>query len=128
MRIIRTQLHGLIDYLFALALLLPLITGHGTTGKDTIVFTILGIAVIVMSMVTDYEFGLMKIIPMKLHLFLDLIISFFIIAMPMIFPMENYYLYWPVILGVSGVIVTILSSSRPYIRKRDDKDITKPYH
>jgi hypothetical protein len=128
MRIIRTQLHGLIDYLFALVLLLPLITGHGTTGKDTIVFTILGLAIITMSMITDYEFGLIKLIPMKVHLLIDLIISFFIIAMPILFPLENYYLYWPVILGVTGVLVTILSSSRPYVRKKDDKDITKPYH
>jgi Kef-type K+ transport system membrane component KefB len=128
MNLIRTQLHGLIDYLMAGVLLLPWITEHGTTNKDTIVFSAIGFGIITLSLITDYEFGLIKLVPMRIHLLLDILVSIFIMAMPFLFPVVNYYLYWPVILGLSGLLITILSSSRPYIHKRQDPDITKPYH
>jgi hypothetical protein len=128
MNLIRTQLHGLMDYLMALILLLPWITEHGTTSKDTIVFSAIGFSIITLSLITDYEFGLIKLVPMKVHLFIDVLLSLFIAAMPLLFPVVNYYLYWPVVLGLSGLIITILSSSRPYVHKRQDPDITKPYH
>lgn len=112
----------------AFTLLLPWIIEKGTTNTDTIVFSAIGFSIITLSLITDYEFGLMKLVPMKIHLIIDFLISLFIMAMPLLFPMINYYFYWPVILGLSGILITLLSSSTPYVHKRQDPDITKPYH
>jgi hypothetical protein len=128
MRIIRTQLHGLLDYGFVIILLLPWITNYAAAQKDTIVFSAIGFGILMLNMVTDYEWGFIKLIPMRVHLLFDLAINVLIMAMPLLFPVINYNLYWPVLLGATGLLITIMSSYKPYLHKAEDVDITKPYH
>jgi len=128
MKIIRTQMHAMLDYGFTVILMLPWITNYTANEKDTIVFAGIGFLTLILSLITDYEGGLIKLIPMRMHLLLDLVISIIVMAMPLFFPMVNYPYYWPVLLGGAGFLVTILSSSKPYLHKPEDADITKPYH
>src|SRR3954463_4133666 len=114
MKIINTRLHGILDYTSALILLLPWITGYYETSKDSLVFTLLGAGTIVFSIITDYEFGLIKILPMKVHLVLDTLSALFLIVMPWIFTVTNYQYHWPTLLGVLELLVVIMSTSQPY--------------
>ncbi len=125
-RIINTRLHGILDYSSAFILLLPWITGFYESGNDTLIFTLLGIATIVFSVLTDYEFGLLKLIPMKMHLVLDTLSALFLIAMPWLFPVSHYQYYWPSFFGLAELLVVILSSSQPYRVKQSETQIGKP--
>jgi hypothetical protein len=126
MKIINTRLHGILDYTSAAILLLPWVTGHYERGQDTLLLTALGGATILFSILTDYEFGLLKILPMKVHLVLDTLSALFLLAIPWLFPVTHYQFYWPVILGLAELLVVILSSSDPYRVTAKDVDITKP--
>src|SRR5436190_853438 len=108
---INTKLHGIIDYAFAFVLLLPWITDFNQASRDTIMLSSVGILVVFTSVLTDYEFGLIKLIPMRVHLVLDILISIFLVATPWIFPVYNYLYYWPLLLGCFGLLTVLLSSA-----------------
>ena len=65
--------HGLVDYLAAVELLImPFVLRLGTSApfaKWLAVAT--GLAVILVSLLTDYKLGLVRIIPFRLHLAID---------------------------------------------------------
>lgn len=123
---INTKLHGMIDYAFGFVLVLPWVTDFKTAGEDTLMLGAVGLLVILQSLLTSYEFGLVKIIPMKAHLMLDVLISVFLIASPWIFPVYDFFLYWPLLMGLLGLLVVLLSSTHPYRVSKDDLNITTP--
>lgn len=126
MKIINTKLHGMLDYMAGTVLLIPWITMFHERGNDTVFLTILGTATIFMSLLTNYELSLIKLIPMKVHLVFDVLSALLLIATPWIFSVEHYQLYWPTLLGMGELLVVILSRSTPYHLTRQDLDITRP--
>lgn len=80
-----TKLHGYMDYLMGVALLLLPFTFYFPDGAATTILVILGAGTIVYSLITDYELGLFKLLPMKVHLGIDLLAGIFLIASPWLF-------------------------------------------
>ncbi|MCK1404425.1 hypothetical protein [Bradyrhizobium sp. 76] len=70
MRFLPTVMHGVADYVVALVVLgLPYIYGmHGTSKAFLLV---LGAAALFYSLLTEYELGLLPVIPFRIHLALD---------------------------------------------------------
>lgn len=125
MKIINTRLHGMIDYLTGAVLPLPYICMYEARDTGTLMLAAAGGLIILMAVMTDYELGMLKIIPMKVHLALDVIISAFLVATPWL-PGFDHYLNWPALLGAAGILVVLMSSSVPYRVTKRDLDITKP--
>ena len=102
MRFIPTRIHGAIDYLFAVLLIAaPWLLGFGQDGgADTWVPVILGIAIIGQSLLTDYEWGLMRVIPMPTHLFVDLAGGVLLAASPWLFGFSEWVWAPHLILGL----------------------------
>ncbi len=123
---VSTRFHGLLDYAAGITLLAPWIVNFYEDNSDTWILAITGMFIIVISLLTNYELSFIRFIPMKLHLFIDVLVAVFLIALPFIYPMYHYYLYWPMILGVFGLIVVLLSSSRPFVVTKRDLNITLP--
>ena len=121
---INTKLHGLLDYLFGLLLMLPWIVNYFEDRQDTWVLAIIGSFTVIISLLTDYELSLVKLLPMPVHLVLDVLTALTLIALPFIFPLYHYYLYWPVVLGIGELIIVCLSSSRAYVVTKNDLNIT----
>jgi hypothetical protein len=73
MRVIPTRVHGVMDYLVGLILIAaPWLFKFNYGGAETWVPVVLGAAAILYSLSTDYELGVMRLIPMATHLMLDL--------------------------------------------------------
>jgi hypothetical protein len=123
---INTRLHGIMDYVMAFVLILPWICMFNVKASDTLIFTSMAGVTALYSLFTNYEFGLIKILPMKIHLFLDVVVAGILIATPWLFPLTNYLFYWPVLLGIIELAIVVLSSSHPYRKEQSDLDITKP--
>ena len=87
MRFIPTKVHGVLDYLVAIALILaPWIFGFANIGGAAVIIPIvLGVGLIVYSLFTRYELGAFKLIAMPIHLVFDIVASLFLIASPFIF-------------------------------------------
>jgi hypothetical protein len=72
MRFIPTNVHGYLDYLVGILLITaPWLFGFAEGGAETWVPVILGAGVILYSLFTDYELGLVRRISMPMHLGLD---------------------------------------------------------
>lgn len=72
MRFLPSSLHGVIDYLWGLALMAsPWMFGFADVPAATWVAVVLGAGAILYSLLTAYELGALRLLPMSLHLVLD---------------------------------------------------------
>jgi hypothetical protein len=72
MRVISTRTHGAIDYLTGAGLLVaPPLLGISDEPASSRALRAAGLAATAYSLLTDYEFGLLRIIPMPAHLAMD---------------------------------------------------------
>ncbi len=117
MRVIPTRVHAVIDYLFGVLLIAaPYLFGFATGGAGQWVPTILGIVVIGMSLLTDYELSVAKIIPIRTHLGIDIFSGALLVISPWLFGFAEV-VYWPhVILGVFAIIVPLFTWTEPESR------------
>jgi hypothetical protein len=113
-KVIPTRVHGVIDYLSGiLYLVLPRLLGWGQA--ETWLLSILGVSVIVYSILTRYELGVVKLIPMPVHLILDLLGGVLLVAAPFLF-FENEpssVTTWYLILGIFELGASLLTDTAP---------------
>lgn len=86
MRIIPTKIHAIIDYVMGVVLILaPWLLDFADGGPEQWVPVILGAGVILYSLLTNYEFGVMRVLSMPLHLGLDIVGGAFLAVSPWLF-------------------------------------------
>jgi len=111
MRFIPTVVHGVVDYLVGLiVILLPYVLG--LEGAPHFILMMLGIIVIVYSLVTDYELGAYRFLRIRFHLLLDAVFGMAMLLSPWLFdfPAEAR---WPVyLIGILALILTATTEAR----------------
>ena len=113
MRIIPTRVHGMIDYGFGILLIIaPFLLGFATGGAEQWVPTILGIAIIGMSLMTDYELSLPRVIPMPMHLGVDVVGGILLAASPWLFGFSGRVYLPHLILGLVEIGTALMTVSR----------------
>ena len=101
MRFIPTRVHGMLDYAMGILLILaPWLLGFAAWGAETWVPSLLGVAAIGYSFFTDYELGLIRAIPMRMHLALDAGSGVFLAASPWLFGFAGLVFLPHLILGL----------------------------
>jgi hypothetical protein len=121
MRFLPTSLHGVIDYLWGLALLsTPWLFGFADVPAAKWTAVIFGLGAILYSALTAYELGLIKILPMSLHLILDGLAGIVLAASPFLFGFSDW-VYWPHVLfglfSVAASLVTRMETMLPTGRR-----------
>lgn len=110
MEIIPTRVHGVLDYLTGILLILaPWLFGFADGSAAQWVPMALGAAVIVYSLITEYELGLVAAIPMPVHLMLDVGGGILLLVSPWLFGFSER-IAWPhVAVGLIEVAVAALT-------------------
>lgn len=107
-RFLSPKFHGLADYGAALGLILfPFLLGLGQSSPIAVWLSVAtGIVVVTASLLTDYYFGALRIIPFKLHLLADLSVALLFTAAPFVlnFTGLDAYFYWANAAIVFGII------------------------
>lgn len=86
MRFIPTSVHGVIDLLMAIVLIVsPWLFGFDNVESAKWVPIVLGIGLIVYSLLTNYELGMARLIPMPIHLGLDILSGIVLAVSPWLF-------------------------------------------
>jgi hypothetical protein len=122
MTLINTKLHGWIDYAFALALAcVPCLAGYNLQRTESLVCFATGAFIIVYSLFTNYEMGLLKLrgIPMKLHLVLDVLAGLFLAAAPAIFHLRVSGVPF-LCFGIGAIVVALTTDRVAYARLGPD--------
>jgi uncharacterized membrane protein YtjA (UPF0391 family) len=91
MKLIPRFYHGVIDYISALLLLIaPNLFGFsGVGGAAVWVPRIIGLMILLQALSTDYELGLIKLIPISMHLMTDYMLSIVMLVSPLLFGFYN---------------------------------------
>lgn len=114
MRVIPTRAHGALDYLVGLILIFaPMLLGFADRGPAQLVPQVMGVLIIGLSLLTNYEMGMLRLIPMPVHLNFDLGAGAFLAASPWIFGFAGF-IAWPhVVLGLLTLGVAHFTRTTP---------------
>lgn len=114
MRILSTYVHGMIDYVAALLLIAaPWLFGFASEGPETWVPVTAGILMLVGSLFTDYEWGLVRLIPMPAHLGMDAVLGAVLVASPWIFNFDQIIWIPHVVLGLAELGGALMTETHP---------------
>ncbi len=115
MKFISTRTHGLLDYLVSLLLIvMPWIFGFAQGGAETWVPVVLGLSTIIYSLLTHYEYGVVRLISVRQHLTLDMVSGALLMLSPLLFGFDNFVVLPHVIFGIVEIIVPLCTDPFPY--------------
>lgn len=113
MIIFSTKAHGVLDYLMGVALLVvPSVLHLDRDSSEGMILYTLGTILLVYSIFTNYELGVIKVIPMKVHLTLDIFSGIFLASAPWVLRFEDQVCIPFVLLGVAEIVVGFTTTSR----------------
>lgn len=113
MRFIPTAVHGIIDYLTGLLLIAaPWLFSFADGSAAQWVPVILGVVVILYSLATDYELGVVRKIPVNMHLMLDMGGGIMLLASPWLFGFSDRVIWPHVVVGLMEIVVPMLTENQ----------------
>lgn len=114
MRFLPTRVHGVIDYVWGVALIAtPWVFGFANGGAAQWVAVIFGLGAILYSLVTAYEVGVLRILPMELHLGLDAVAGVFLAASPWLFGFAREVFLPHLLFGLFSVVASLVTKTEP---------------
>ena len=107
-------MHGYLDYIMgALLIAAPWLLNFDRGGAETWVPVILGAAMIVLALMTNYELGAVRKISMSAHLTIDFISGALLAASPWLFDFNEYVWQPHLILGILEMGAALTTKRRP---------------
>lgn len=117
MRFVTKQIHALLDYPVAFALMaLPFALGLGASNIVALYLSpIVGFAALLLTIFTDHHLGVFRVLPYKLHVTVDLLVGILFLITPFVWGFSGLdaYFYW--LNGAAVVAVIGLSSPESLI-------------
>ncbi|MEM7117044.1 MAG: hypothetical protein AAF614_31720 [Chloroflexota bacterium] len=109
LRFVTKTIHAYLDYPVALALIaLPFVLGLGMSNPLARWLSVsIGVAAFVLTLLTNHELGVIRVLPYSLHLSVDFLVGLLFVAAPFIFQFNGVdaWYYW-----LNGTAVLIVVS------------------
>ena len=114
MRFIPTRFHGILDYIVGLVLIMaPWIFDFSDNSAATWTIVIVGIVVLVQTIFTDFEVGLIRKIPMPTHLMMDFGIGVILALSPWLFGFADQVYLPHLIAGIFSIMASLTTHRSP---------------
>lgn len=132
-RPISSRMHGMLDYPGGIALIAaPWLFGFSDVGGAAVtVPVVLGIVILLQSLITDYELSIAKVIPLPMHLMVDVVGGAFLALTPVLFDTTDQGLgaWLPhVIVGIGLVLAGLLTQTHPAHHDAHGRHRAHPAH
>ena len=75
-------------------------------------FVISGASILLQSVLTNYEGGFLQIIPIKLHLLVDIVLGVILVASPWLFGFAEQTWLWHVLMGTMNIFTGLFTSGK----------------
>ena len=112
MRLISSRVHGVLDYVAGVLLILtPKLLGFENTVTASQVPMTLGALIIIYSLLTRYELALLMILPFRAHLALDVVSGLLLAGSPWLFGFADKIWVPHVVLGLLEMGVVTMTRS-----------------
>jgi len=109
MRFITKKIHAYLDYPVAFALIaLPFLLGLGDSSPFALYLSVVvGVAALILTVLTNHETGILKVVSYKLHLLVDFIVAIVFLVVPFILSFKGIdaFYYW-----INGAAVLLVVS------------------
>jgi hypothetical protein len=116
---ISTRVHGMIDLTW-MAAATALSARNGVTSTAQLLQSAAAVAR-TSSMMTNYESGTVRVLPVKAHLAVDVALCTVLIASPWLLPKsERRFAAIPVVLGIVGLVASLLTDTRSSTEIEDE--------
>ena len=109
MKIISPKPHGYLD-LVTVGIFLVAPTLIGLTGIAAIIAYVLAGVHLVMTLVTDFPLGPAKVLPFKLHGWVERLVGPILILLPFVLGFDATAQYFYIVMGIVIILVGLLSS------------------
>ncbi|WP_435661539.1 SPW repeat domain-containing protein [Leisingera caerulea] len=112
LRFVTRTIHAYLDYPVAAALIgLPFLLGLGESNPLALWLSVVtGVAAFVLTVLTDHHLGLVRVLPYRLHLTVDLIVGILFLAAPFLFGFAGLDAAFYLLNGAAVVAVISLSA------------------
>ena len=123
MKVISTKVHGILDYLVGLILIIsPWLFGFSDGGAEMWIPVILGAGAILYSIFTRYELGVFKVIPFKIHLTIDAVSGLLLASSPWLFGFAVDVYKPHLIFGLLELVVVLLTQTKTSVNQKPGKN------
>ena len=107
---ISSKTHALLDYLVGILLIAaPWLLGFADSTAATVIPVVLGASTLVYSLFTNYEYGIVRVLPYKIHLTIDFIAGLLLLMSPWLFGFSDRIYLPHAILGAFEIVAVLLS-------------------
>jgi hypothetical protein len=114
-RVLSTNIHGAIDYLYGLGLIVfPWAGGFADLPIARDLLIVAGGFTMGYSMLTRYEWGMAKVVPMKTHLLLDFLVGVLLIAAPYVGGFSKRVWVPFVVFGAFAIVASLITKKMPF--------------
>lgn len=115
MRFLPTRIHGLLDYTVAVILIgLPYLVDAWIQGGPAVCVPMaLGVGTIGYSLLTRYELSVLRVIPMPVHLGLDIASGIVLAASPWVFGFAAITWFPYVLFGIFEIVAGLVTQTQP---------------
>jgi len=106
-RFVTKAMHAYIDYPVAIALIvMPFVLGIGASNPiATWLSVATGVAAFILTLLTDHETGVIKVLPYKLHLAVDFAVAIVFIVAPLVLGFSGLDMWYFTVLGATVLVV-----------------------
>ncbi len=106
-RFITKNMHAYLDYPVALLLIVaPFVLALGISNPLAKTLSIIvGIAALLLTLLTDHKLGVLRVLPYKLHLSVDFLVGLLFVITPFILGFKNLDMWYYLVLGATVLIV-----------------------
>ena len=113
MKFITKKIHAFLDYPVAISLiLLPIFLNLGSSHPLAFQLSIVtGVAALILTLLTDHQTGLIKVLSYKLHLTVDFLVAVVFIITPFVFSFKGIDAFYYLINGIA--VLTVVGLHKP---------------
>ena len=111
MRFVTKTIHAWLDYPVALALIaLPFLFGLGQSHPLALfIAPTVGVAAFLLTLLTDHHLGVIRVLPYRLHLAVDLAVGLLFVALPLVLGFSGLDAAFYLVNGAAVIAVIALS-------------------
>jgi len=126
MKFVTKKMHAFIDYPVALALIiLPFVLGLGESNIIALYASVItGVAALLLTLITDHETGVVKLVSYKLHLIVDFAVGLTFVLLPFVLGFQGLDLIYYLANGIAVLTVVGLHKAE----KSVDLDLASAAH
>ncbi|MEO0979473.1 MAG: hypothetical protein AAFY24_19560 [Pseudomonadota bacterium] len=112
-RFVTKTIHAYLDYPVALSLIaLPMVLGLGQSNPLAFWLSVAtGVAALILTILTDHETGLIRVLPYSFHLIVDFAVGVVFLAAPFVFGFKGIDFAYYVVNALA--VLTVVSLHRP---------------